>query len=84
MTRPLRVEVASGAYHVTSRGDGREDLFRDDGTRKQFLALLGHTSARFGWCCLAYCLITNHDHLMIRTPTPNLVIGKKRAHTAKG
>ena len=77
MTRPLRVEVAGGVYHVTSRGDGREDIFLDDGDREQFLALLGHTIARFGWRCLAYCLMTNHYYLLIETLEPNLARGMR-------
>jgi REP element-mobilizing transposase RayT len=77
MTRPLRVEVAGGVYHVTSRGDGREDIFLDDDDRRQFLALLHHTIGRFGWRCLAYCLMTNHYHLLIETPAPNLARGMR-------
>jgi hypothetical protein len=43
---------------VTSRGDGREDIFVDESERRQFLDLLGHTIAWFGWRCHAYCLMT--------------------------
>lgn len=78
MSRPLRVEMAGGVYHVTSRGDGREDIFLDDDDRRQFLALLRSTIERFGWRCLAYCLMTNHYHLMIETPAPNLARGMRQ------
>jgi len=37
MARPLRLEFAHGLYHVTSRGDGREDIYRDDADRELFL-----------------------------------------------
>ena len=30
MSRPLRLELAGGLYHVTSRGDGREDIYLSD------------------------------------------------------
>ena len=57
MSRPLRVEMAGGVYHVTSRGDGREDIFLDDDDRQQLLAVLRHAIDRFGWRCPAYCLM---------------------------
>jgi REP-associated tyrosine transposase len=77
MTRPLRVEFPGGVYHVTSRGDGRDDIFIDDDDRQRFLDLLGHTIERFGWRCHAYCLMTNHYHLLIETPKPNLARGMR-------
>ena len=48
MTRPLRVEFAHGLYHVTSRGDGREDIFLEEGDRGLFLDVLADTRERFG------------------------------------
>src|SRR5437667_10970198 len=77
MARPLRVEFPGGSYHVTSRGDSREDIFLDDEDRRRFLALLGHTIERFGWRCHAYCLMTNHYHVVIETPQPNLSRGMR-------
>lgn len=43
MVRPLRIEFAGALYHVTARGDAREDIYADDEDRRQFLDLLGHT-----------------------------------------
>jgi REP element-mobilizing transposase RayT len=77
MARPLRLEFPGGVYHVTSRGDGREAIFLDDDDWRQFLALLGHTIERFGWHCHAYCLMTNHYHLLLGTPAPNLARGMR-------
>ena len=77
MSRPLRVELAGGVYHVTSRGDRREEIFLGDDDRRQFLALVRHTTGRFGWRCLAYCLMTNHYHLLVETPVPNLARGMR-------
>jgi N12 class adenine-specific DNA methylase len=37
MARPLRLEFAGALYHVTARGDGREDIFRTVGDRGLFL-----------------------------------------------
>jgi hypothetical protein len=40
MSRPLRIELAGGLYHVTSRGDRREAIFGDDQDRTDWLAVL--------------------------------------------
>lgn len=40
MARPLRIEFAGAVYHVTSRGNASEDIYRDGNDRRQFLALL--------------------------------------------
>jgi hypothetical protein len=41
MARPLRLEFAGALYHVTSRGDRREDIFEDDRDIETFLAIFG-------------------------------------------
>jgi hypothetical protein len=51
MTRPLRIEYAGAGYHVTSRGNARQDIVADDGDRGQFFTLLAHGGDRFGWRC---------------------------------
>jgi REP-associated tyrosine transposase len=78
MARPLRVEFDGAIYHVTSRGNGREDIFDDDGDRKAFLEVLGKVVNRFNWCCHAYCLMDNHYHLVIETPEANLSKGMRQ------
>jgi len=46
-----------------------------DPDRELFVQVLGDTVERFGWMCHAYCLMTNHYHLLIETPEPNLSRG---------
>ena len=75
MARPLRVEYEGAVYHVTSRGNAREDIFLDNRDRSRFLEMLGDVVARYGWICHAYCLMTNHYHLLIETPEANLSRG---------
>ena len=41
MSRPLRLELAGGLYHVTSRGDGQEDIYLSDADRLAWLDVLG-------------------------------------------
>jgi len=72
MARPLRIEYEGAVYHVTSRGNARADIYLSDDDREMFLDVLGHVVERFGWVCHAWCLMTNHYHLMIETPQPNL------------
>ena len=40
MARPLRLEFSGAVYHVTSRGNARHDIVRDDRDRTQCLTLL--------------------------------------------
>jgi len=55
MARPLRLEFADALYHVTSRGDGKEDIYFCDEDRRLFLNVLGRTCERYNWICHAYC-----------------------------
>ena len=81
MTRPLRLLVENGHYHVTSRSWDRSQLFRDDEHRLEFLDRLAMNVARFDWRCLAYCLMDNHFHLLVRTPLANLPRGMQRLNS---
>jgi len=75
MARPLRLEFEGALYHITSRGNARESIFLDNGDRARFLEILGDVVDRFGWICHAYCLMTNHYHLLIETPDADLSRG---------
>lgn len=77
MPRPLRVEYEGARYHLMSRGDGREAIFLDVKDRTEFLRTLGQASGKTGWQVHAYCLMSNHFHLVIETPQANLADGMK-------
>jgi putative transposase len=77
MARPLRLEFAGALYHVTARGDRREDIYLDDADRELFLSLLGEVCDRFNWAIHAYCLMSNHYHLLVETPDGNLSRGMR-------
>jgi len=62
-------------YHLTSRGNARQDIFLDNADRETFLEVLAHVIERYGWGCHAYCIMGNHYHLLIETPTANLSRG---------
>ena len=78
MARPLRIEFPGAIYHVTSRGDRREPIFIDDADRSMWLDVFGQVCSRFNWRCHAWCLMTNHYHLLVETPEPNLSRGMRQ------
>jgi putative transposase len=78
MARPLRIELAGGLYHVTSRGDRSEAIYRDDQDREDWLNVLGRVCSRFNWRCHAYCEMTNHYHAVVETGEANLSKGMRQ------
>ena len=77
MPRPLRIEYEGAVYHVMSRGDRKEAIYRDSADRERFLRTLGEACGKTGWQVHALCLMSNHFHLIIETPGGNLVTGMK-------
>ncbi len=75
MARPLRIELENGLYHVTVRGWERRKIVRSDRDRQDWLRLLSKTATRCNWRVFAWVLMTNHFHLYLRTPQPNLSAG---------
>jgi putative transposase len=82
MARPLRIEFPGALYHVTSRGNARGPIFRDEVDREVFLWRLGGVVREHRWLCHAYCLMTNHYHLLVETPEANLSRGMRRLNGA--
>jgi len=82
MARKLRVEYPGAIYHLMNRGGRRESIFKDDEDRQQFLSTLGEACVKTGWQVQAYCLMSNHFHLVTETPQANLVRGMKWARAA--
>ena len=72
MARPLRIEFPGAVYHITARGNSRQDIFIDDHDRELFLGVLGKVASRFQLVVYAYCLMGNHYHLLLETPEANL------------
>jgi putative transposase len=78
MARPLRIEYAGAVYHITSRGNEKKAVFKNDQDRINFLNTLLHVNKRYNWICHAYCLMDNHYHLLIETPDGNLALGMRQ------
>jgi len=60
---------------VTSRGTEGRAVFLDDLDRRRFVAVLSEVVQELGWLCPAYCLMTNHFHLLVQTPKADLALG---------
>lgn len=72
MARPLRIQYPGAYYHVTSRGNEQKNIFKSQKDREQFLAYLESAVQRYGAVIHAYCLLSNHYHLLLETPAGNL------------
>jgi REP element-mobilizing transposase RayT len=72
MARHLRIEFPGAVYHVTSRGNERRPIVRDDEDREMFVQILGRVVLKFGLALYAWVLLDNHWHIFCRTPEPNL------------
>jgi len=73
MGRPLRVEYPGALYHITSRGNERSNIFKDNTDRITFLNILKDYHDRLGILLHSYVLMDNHYHLILETPKGNLL-----------
>ncbi|HSV31168.1 MAG TPA: transposase [Atribacteraceae bacterium] len=78
MTRPLRLVYPGAVYHLTSRGNARGNIYREDLDRETFTDILALVVKRYHWLCHAYCLMDNHYHLLVETPEANLCQGMRQ------
>ncbi|MEE9912921.1 MAG: transposase [Deltaproteobacteria bacterium] len=68
----MRIQYPDAYYHVTCRGNERREIFRNSEDRSAFLRLLTRSVEVFEVHLLAYALMPNHFHLLVRTPKSNL------------
>jgi REP-associated tyrosine transposase len=80
MPRGLRIESPGAIHHVYARGNRKQAIYRDERDRLIYLKLLGAAVVDHEWRCLAYCLMSNHVHLLVETPRPNLGAGVQQLH----
>jgi len=78
--RKPRQEVEGGLFHVFARGNNKQLIYRDDVDRQTYVRMLRRTVTKCGWRLLAYCLMENHLHLLLQTPSPNLGDGMRGLH----
>jgi len=72
VARPIRINIENGYYHVINRGRGRMQIFREASDYKEFLMLLSECCEQYQVDVITYCFMSNHYHLLIRTPNANL------------
>ena len=66
MARPLRETIGGMAYHILNRGAGRQDLFLKDDDYAAFLRTMDQVQTRLAMPVIAFCLMPNHWHLVLR------------------
>ena len=60
-----RVVIPGCPHHLTQRGNRREDVFFTAADRQRYLDLLAEYATKRGLAVQAYCLMTNHVHLVV-------------------
>lgn len=84
MARPLRIGYEGAHYHVTTRGNERKAIFRDDTDRWKFIEFLGRAVEQFDIRVHAYVLMDNQLPPFDRNPPgwtePSVKISKRRVH----
>ena len=77
MARQVRIQFEGAVYHVMARGDRRENIIGGDKDRWMFIETLDEACEKTGWLVHAWILMSNHYHLVLRTPQANLVAGMR-------
>ncbi len=72
MARPLRINYPGAFCHVTSRGNEQRNVFRSKRDREKFYKYLGSATQRYDAVVHVLCLMDNHFHLLVETPSGNL------------
>ena len=72
MARPLRIFYSGAFYHITARGNEQRAVFKSNRDRNKFLEYLESAVKRYDAVIHAYCLMDNHYHLLLETPSGNL------------
>ena len=68
MGRPLRDDEADATFHITLRVNWQHWLLKSDRAVDVFLGLLRRALEKFGLDLIAYCMMSNHVHLVLRSP----------------
>lgn len=80
MAKP-RILAPGAYYHVGSRGSCRQQIVWDDIDRSSWVRLLGRVAVKHRWRILAFCLMTNHFHLVLRDPECTLSAGMRELNS---
>ena len=75
MPRVPRSLFPDGLFHVATRGVAKMPIYHDDNDRRNFLSLLALVVQDYEWTCQAFCLMTNHYHLVLDATREDLSDG---------
>lgn len=84
MARKPRIEYDGAFYHVITRGNQRQKIFKDPVDHQRFLQVLTTYKARYSFHLYAYVLMGNHVHLLIETketPLSKILQGVNQSYT---
>ena len=84
MVRPWRIRYSGAKYHVSARGNGRQQIYFGDEDYERFLEQLEVALEKDQVILYAYCLMPNHYHLFVETPLGNVHRFEQRLNTAYG
>ncbi len=75
MARLPRIQFSGALYHVFNQGNFQQELFPTPTEAASFISCLAATCDKTGWIVHAYGLLRNRYHLVIETPSENLIEG---------
>lgn len=78
MPRKARSKSKSGIYHIMWRGANRQEIFHDDEDRQKYIEILERYKKKSGMVVYAWCLMSNHVHLLLKEGNEELATTMKR------
>src|SRR5258705_120791 len=72
MPRAPRIQYENALYHVLNRARNKDVIFSDESDFQLFLNIVEKANTKFNAIFHSYCLMSNHYHLLIETPSANL------------
>lgn len=68
-------DQSPGYHHIWTRGNNKRTIYLDNSDRLLFCLMLDRIALRYDWKILAYCLMGNHYHLVLRVGDKGLSRG---------
>ncbi|MCL6558195.1 MAG: transposase [Firmicutes bacterium] len=84
MARKIRVHYEGAIYHVIARGNNQERIFLDPGDKIRYLELVIKYKQKYSYDILAYVLMDNHLHMLLRInriPLAKVMQGVQQCYT---
>lgn len=82
MPRQKRKLGLSKIYHITARGNEKKDIFLDDEDKNKFIRIITNKKKKNEYTLFAYCLMSNHLHLLLKEEEDNISRVMRRINTA--